>query len=237
MKNNLIINPHFSLRFYILLLIIFFNVDICHAQNNIWGLYINHDDAYRSIHLKPDSTYYYEFGDQCGGTYNETGSYNTIADTLFLFKTGTDINSKSKYLMLNEINILSYYDTIIDSETREIIPVCLWQPNSIACISESDSVLTLNLAGRISDYLYLLHGSYVKTSVYYDNGNLKFYEQNSRKIKIVTNYHLNGQISLIEHYYKNKKTGDWIYYSETGTVIQIDTYKNGRLKRHKRSNL
>ncbi|MFZ1633787.1 MAG: hypothetical protein WAT43_07920 [Chitinophagales bacterium] len=237
MKFNPIIKLNFKLRYYILLPFVFIAADICHAQNNIWGLYINNDGAYRSIHLKPDSTYYYEFGDRCGGSYKETGNYNTIADTLYLFKTGADTNDKSKFLMLNESNILSYYDTVIDSETLEKFAVCLWQPNSIAAIWESDSILPLNNAGRISDYLVLLSGSYVKTSAYYDNGNLKFYEQNSSKIKIVTNYHLNGQISLIEHYYKNKKTGDWIYYSETGTVIQIDTYKNGRLKRLKRSNL
>ena len=224
------------MRQLLFILTISLTAGACYSQTNIWGQYINHDGAYRSIDLRPDNIYYSDFGDRCGGTSKDTGLFIIIADTIFLKSNDKSIK-QNKLFIFKESNIYLFTDTVTNLSSGKKIPICLWQPNTLVSIFQSDSLLSKNIQGRLSDHEALSGSGYTKQVEYYGNGRLSFNIQTSDKTKIITYYYTSGQVRSIEHYYNGRKTGDWYFYKENGQIEKIETYKRDKHRRLKKNAL
>lgn len=198
---------------------------ICNSQTSVYGLYINQDGSFRQLDLKPDFTYDYYSQGPCGlvPSYRDTGIFTVIADTIFL-KSNDTARKQEKYLYISHLPT--------DKNT-----FWFWNIGTLAQIFKSDSILPTNQGGRLSDYEALFFGSYVKRQGYYNDGKLMFKTETFDETKVITNYYSTGQVKSIEHYYKDKKAGDWYFYKENGQIEKIETYNRNKLKRQKKNAL
>lgn len=205
----------------------------CFSQTEIWGKYENREGAFESIDLKPDSNYYCDFADRCGGDFKDSGTYHIVLDTLFLKSYNITVSDR-KFLIIKERNISRFTDTMVNSATNEKVPFSFYQLNSFVRIVKSDSILPFNFSGRLSDFECLSGFGYLKNTAYYDNGNLIYSIESSENHKTITNFYKSGQTKSIEHYRDDKKHGECLFFKENGEIDKIEKYKNNRLKHAKK---
>ena len=197
-------------------------LNFCYCQtSDLCGLYVNQDGANRELDLRPDFTYNYYSQGGCGliPAYKDTGVYTRISDTIFL-QPNDKTQKQEKFLFV----------TRLPSDKKAF---WFWEIGTIAKMFKSDSILSSDQSGRLSDHEALYFGSYVKKKGYYNSGKTMFKIETREKIKIITNYFESGKVKSIEQYLDGKKTGDWFYYKENGEIKNIETYSKDKLKRKK----
>lgn len=188
------------------------------SQTAVWGLYQFAFSNNSTLDLRPDSTYIFQSFPRCGLVENgiDSGTFEINVDTITLY-SNTSNTAPQRYLYISR--------QLSHPASSAFFPI-----GTIADIHTKDSLIPDSHIGRISDYQVLSYSDCSKLKGYYSNGKTQFETQVVDKYIITTKYYPSGQVQEITRYKKTKKTGDWLYFNESGAITKIETYKHNKLK-------
>jgi hypothetical protein len=185
-------------------------VNFCYSQTDIFGYYEQISIEVGTLDLLPNYTYSYCFYGSCGQTpaYKDSGIFKLVADTIVL--QSKDTTRKDKKFLIARRNFNELF--------------CVWDIEKLVQLFKSDFYVSHGNSKLLLDDRIMFRGRYFKRKGYYSDNTIMFKIERITDTKIITNYYPSGKLKSIEQFQINKKledkkTGDWLYYDENGTIF------------------
>ncbi|MFL5763149.1 MAG: hypothetical protein ACJ77K_04345 [Bacteroidia bacterium] len=189
------------------------------AQNNIAGFYMPEYHSH-DFDIKPDHTYIYNWHSPCGVTpsFSNKGTWRNVNDTLYLSPEKDTLQLKfiRNYAFSFFSNGKVLYDTI---ELMEF--------------PESGSIIPHQFKSFLDVLNFLPANRYQKSKSYYDNGLIEYTKETDRhsKRRVECYYYSTGQLKEVRQFRKDKRSGDWYFYTEDGYLQKLYRYRRGHLRK------
>ncbi len=122
-------------------------------------------------------------------------------------------------------------DTIVIETDNQYFKTFLFRSNQLFHLNYSDSIVSTENGGKLSDHYYLSYPPLDRIGEYYDNGSVLSETKKYNKKKMETLFYPDGKLKELRQYTNDKKSGDWYTFDNFGNITSVTTYKNGKKRK------